>query len=207
MSGSRHRKGNAFPDTNVSGDPRLLDSINRRSPNIAGGGVTHTFGSTILIPARKPRRSSVICPFGKIARITDDESFTKGISGGVIYCGDKNYNVATRGINLAVMGTWLLSIQLVCESNRDDDGEIFLGGIKTSSITDATIDDQWDHKEWTDPTSYNSNTNPDISTGIGTIVIPIGKFTVADGVLTFDPVACGNITVSQCGGILSHSRG
>jgi len=60
----RHRKGNAFRDANVPGDPRTLDAITRRTPNIAGGGnINHVFGSTILDPAKVRRATNKPNPF------------------------------------------------------------------------------------------------------------------------------------------------
>lgn len=148
--------------------------------------------------------SASICPFGELIPIDDETAFTKGIRGGVVYCGDKNFDVPYQGINLAVPGTWLVQLEIECESNRDDDGEIILPGIKTSAITDAST--FWDNKPWTEGTSYDDNTNPVVEDGLGTIIIPIGKLTVADGAAKFEPVACGNITIAQCAGILSHTR-
>lgn len=159
--------------------------------------------------------SNSTCYFGEITTWTEgegEEAETKtGIRGGMLYCGDKNYNVEPLELDLETAGVWLVSIQLECESNRDDDGEIFLSGIKTSSVT--TIGEtEWDLKVWTDPTDYDDNTNPDVTTGIGTIVIPLGKLTIAIadgetvGTATLARTGCGNIRVAQCGGILSHTR-
>jgi hypothetical protein len=133
--------------------------------------------------------------------------FTEGIRGGIVYCGDKNFNVEPKGIDLETDGVWLVSLQLACESNRSDDNEIFLPGIATSSETDpATF---WDLKAWSagpPATQYDDNTNPEVIDGIGTVVIPLGKLTVADGAATFENTDCGHIRVGQCAGILSHER-
>ncbi len=53
---SDFKKANAFPELGIPGDPRLLDCLSRRTSNLAGGSVTHVFGSTILIPPKKSRR-------------------------------------------------------------------------------------------------------------------------------------------------------
>lgn len=54
----RHRKANAFPDLGTPGDPRLLSAIERRTPGIAGGGINHFFGGTIITPPKKSRRGA-----------------------------------------------------------------------------------------------------------------------------------------------------
>lgn len=54
---SIHRKGYQFPDLNVPGDPRLLDSIQGRTPKAAGAAVHHLLGGTVITP-KKSRSSS-----------------------------------------------------------------------------------------------------------------------------------------------------
>ena len=162
-------------------------------------------GMTYEVGQVAPRHtSSPLCPFGEIIPY-DGEATDTAIRGGVVYCGDKNFDVPPQGLNLEVDGVWLVYLEIDCESNRDDDGEIFLPGIKTSAET--TPSTFWDKKTWTEGTSYDDNTNPDVADGIGTIIIPIGKLTIADGAARLDPVACGNVTINQCAGILSHTRG
>ena len=179
---------------------------------ISGGRVQQTpNGTTLLIKAGTAGglagATASVCNFGEIIDV-DSGGFTKAIRGGVAYVGDKNFNVPWRGINLASAGVWLIELQIDNESNRDDDGEIILPGILTSAETDpATF---WEAVSWSagpPETQYSDNTNPAASDGLGEIVIPIGKLTVADGVASFEPVACGNITTDQCGGVLSHTRG
>jgi hypothetical protein len=79
--------------------------------------------------------SAAPCPFGELIAINDESEFTQGIRGGIVYCGDKNFNVPYQGINLAASGVWLVFLEIGCESNRDDDNEIILPGIKTSAET------------------------------------------------------------------------
>lgn len=157
-----------------------------------------------------------ICPFGEIYTYQDgsdsDAEPNPAIRGGMVYCGDKNFLVPPDVIDLTVTGAWLAFMRIECESNRDDDEEIFLPGIKTSADDVTTF---WDEITWTaDPVvTYEDNVNPDISTGLGTIIIPIGKYTVTAGVgggpntLKLEPVGCGDITINQCGGTLSFTRG
>jgi hypothetical protein len=139
------------------------------------------------------------CAFGDVLELPDD---ARAIVGGVVYCGDKNFNVPRYDLALGTDGDWLVYLELACESNRDDEGEIFLPGIKTSSETSPGS--FWNI---TTDASYPANTNPPVSTGIGTIIIPLGSLTITDGVPTFVPTACGQVTVNQCGGTLSHTRG
>jgi hypothetical protein len=183
-----------FPNFVKSGEPlraawandvvRTLRSMSKRAKSKKGFTVAAT--------------DSAPCPFGEITR-SEGETY---IRGGPLLCGDKNFNVGDYELDLETDGTWLVSIKLDCECNRDDDGEIILGGIKTSDDTPA-----WHKKAWTDGTSYDDNTSPDVSDGIGSIVIPIGKLAVESGSASFEPVACGFITIGQCDGTFSHTRG
>ena len=66
---SRFRKGNSFPDLNTPGDPRTLAAIERRTPNIAGGGVNHVHGGIILTPG-KPKVKTQLLPFQVSATLT-----------------------------------------------------------------------------------------------------------------------------------------
>lgn len=141
------------------------------------------------------------CPFGEIIDV-DDGTYTKAIRGGAMLCGDKNFNVPFRGVGLAVDSWTLVKITLTgIEFASDDDDEIFLPGVITASGTPS-----WGTVSYTGSESYTSNTNPSDPTGTGTIVIPIGILKVTDGVATFEPTGCGTIRVSQCAGILSHTR-
>lgn len=146
----------------------------------------------------------VECPFGEIIPIEDETAYTRGIRGGVVYAGDKNLDVPYQGLNLVEDGVWLVQLKIPVEANRDDDGEILLPGIKTSSATDPST--FWDNKVWTTGTSYDDNTQPEVADGLGEIVIPLGKLTIEDGAAKFEKVACGNVNIGQCAGVLSHTR-
>lgn len=159
--------------------------------------------------------AAAICPFGEIMRHTvgeGEEAETKtGIRGGLVYCGNKNFATPAKELDLETSGTWLIYLEVECEANRDDDGEIILPGIKTSAATDPST--FWKSTSWsagsgeTAETQYPDNDEPEVSDGLGKIIVPIGKLTIADGAATLLRVACGNVTISQCGGILSHTRG
>lgn len=142
------------------------------------------------------------CPFGEIIAV-DEGGFTMGIRGGALICGNKNYNVPFRGINLAVPGSWLVELTLTgIDPASDDDEEIFLSGVVTASGTPA-----WNAVSYSGTEHYTANTNPPSPAGTGTIVIPIGILTVAGGAASLQATGCGTITVGQCAGILSHARG
>jgi hypothetical protein len=86
--------------------------------------------------------------------------------------------------------------------NTDDDDELMLPGVATATGTPT-----WQTLAYTGSENYPDTTNPATPAGTGTIIVPIGTLTVADGAASFAPVNCGNIAVGQCGGTLSYSRG
>ena len=196
-------------------DPKVWarDVVNFLRPfaNIRGGPgvmVRHTANGVTIALTESPKKtiqsttSQTECTLGAIIDV-DDATFTKAISGGVVYCGDKNFNVAWKGIDLTATSTTLVYLTLSgIDPATDDDEEIFLPGVITSSSTPA-----WGSTSYSGTESYPVNTNPTSPTGTGTIIIPIGILTIADGAASLDPVACGNVTVAHCAGILSHSRG
>lgn len=164
--------------------------------------ISRTPGGTTLSVIKRRTATVSLCPFGEIISV-ELEGFTQGIRGGIVYCGDKNFNVDPKGLNLSAEGVWLVFLRINCESNRDDAEEIFLPGIKTSTDDATTF---FDKVAWTDGTDYPDNTNPDVSDGLGTVIIPLGKLTIGNGSADFEKVGCGNVTINQCAGILSFSR-
>jgi hypothetical protein len=161
----------------------------RRSKAIMGGG-----GNTESMP----------CPFGELVTIPQESGPAhKGIRGGVIYCGDKNLAADDLNINGFATGTRKLYIEIPVEVNMDDDSELLLPGVKTSSKSSIATGD-W--KTTTD--NYPDNDNPTIPGGTGTIIIPIGIVTKSEsGSFTFIPNSCGDVTVNHCAGTLSFTRG
>jgi hypothetical protein len=135
--------------------------------------------------------------FAKLKR-ADNKTY---IRGGILYAGDATLNVDDHELSVATNGTWLLSLQLDVEANRDTNNEIILPGIKTTTDIPA-----YNLKPWTEGTNYDPNTNPNVSDGIGTIVIPIGKLIIENNIARLEAAECGNIRVLQCGGVLSHER-
>ena len=147
--------------------------------------------------------SPTTCPFGELEVSTDDPPVT-AIRGGLMTCGDKNFNVPKRDLNLAVDGQWLVQISLSGVTAATDDGdEIFLPGVTTATGTPT-----WANVAYTGSESYGSTTNPTSPAApTGTIIVGIGLLTIADGAARFVPTGCGSIRVSQCAGILTHARG
>jgi hypothetical protein len=142
------------------------------------------------------------CAFGEIITIPDSDPPALGIRGGLVHCGDQNWNIDPQELALEIDGVWLVYLEIDLEANRDDDGEILLPGVKTG--TRPTGD--WGKIAWTFATDYPANTEPVASTGLGTIILPLGKLTIADGAATFERTGCGNFTIGHCAGTLSYSR-
>ena len=141
------------------------------------------------------------CNFGSI-KTNDADPPEKVIIGGLLVCGDKNFAVDDYVIDTATDGEWLVQIKLsgiTCAS--DDDNEIFLPGVTTSSG-----DPTWDLKVKEEGTDYDDNTNPTSPSGTGSIVVPIGILKITDEVPNLLNLGCGNITIGQCAGILNFSR-
>ncbi len=194
---------NALLDYVADLERRLKRFQPKNSPSIGFNVGPDGFTARVKRPTRGITKKT-ICPFGEIITVKDDPIFTKAIRGGIAYAGDKNFNVPYRGIDLSTNGEWLIWLRIEVEVNRDDDEEIILPGIATSSETSPSS--FWEDGAWSEGTQYPDNENPAVADGLGEIVIPIGKLTVEGGIARLEAVACGNIRVDQCAGILSHTR-
>jgi len=140
------------------------------------------------------------CAFGSITSSVSGSSAVY-IQGGIVFAGDKNFNVSPFELDVDTDTSEtgdLYYFEIPCEANRDDDNELILGGIKTS-----TWDKSWVHESVEE---YPDNTPPILPSGIGTIIIPLGKIIITEGIPTFSPTGCGNIRIDQCGGTLTFSR-
>jgi len=200
----KKRPGNAIlaSDWNT-----LVDALAARTPR-PSAGMEIVFTSGGFIYRVRPSASassppSPPCPFGELITWTEEESIRTGIRGGIVYVGDKNFNIDATALNLETDGTWLVYFEIECESNRDDDGEIILPGIKTTTAETLPLQ----HLVWETGTNYPDNTPPVADIGIGTVIVPLGKLSITDGTPSFEPVSCGNILIGQCAGVLSHTRG
>lgn len=142
------------------------------------------------------------CPFGQIIKWIGESSETiTGIRGGIILCGDQNWNIDNQAIDLTTNGAWLISISVSCTANTDDDSTLLLPGIQT-----GTRPTSWSLTAWSEGTDYPSNTAPALPSGDGVIILPLGKLTITDGAADFEPTGCGNFTINHCVGTLSFSR-
>lgn len=158
------------------------------NPNLQIGDANSQVVFPDPIPAGKSQTTAAAaaapCPFGEIITVDGD----KYIRGGVLYGGDDNWNVADYLINLAADSDNLIWLEVGITANTED--SVLMPNLESS----------------TEPTwgsgavagGYPSNTAPNITTGVGTRIVPIGQLTVVDGVATFDPVGCGNITLGFC---------
>lgn len=184
-------------------DVNKLTSTYQLSLSAGNSGAFGTYpeASTTYVERRQPAGAVTVntqCAFGE-AFAVDGEWFLRG---GVVYCGDKNFVVPAQPVNATLDGEYLVSIKLAgIKANTDDDEEIILPGVKTSTGTPA-----WHNKVYSEGTNYDSNTNFTGPTSSGSIVVPIGRMVIEDDVVVLAFASCGNITVTQCAGILSHSR-
>jgi len=151
-----------------------------------------------------PAALTSTCQFGQIYTYESGSETVTGIRGGLLQCGENNFNVDPQELSLGTDGEWLVQIKLNGISlATDDDDEIFLPGGPTGST--GTPD--WDNKAWTEGTEYDETSNPATPTATGELVVPIGKLTIDGGVATLDALGCGRIVVTACGGIMNHTRG
>ena len=185
----------------------IINYIRATTVTSVNGGILKETPNGTIINLQKPGVTSTsaatACPFGEIITIPDTDPPLRGIRGGMIFCGVLNWNMDPQELNLQASGVWLVYIEISVEVNRDDDNVIILPGIKTG--TRPTGD--WGKTVWTEGTDYPDNTAPVAATGLGKIVVPLGKLTItAGGVPSFESVGCGNIRIGQCAGTLSHSR-
>lgn len=181
---------------------RVGSLVPENSPDISFRTSRQGFTAWLRRRGRPGSSGSDVCHFGEIIAI-EHATYDVGIRGGIIHCGDQTWNISPQGINLAASGTWLVSIAVEAEVNRDDDEEILLPGIKTG--TRPTGD--WTKTAWTEGTDYPDGTAPVVATGLGTIILPIGKLIIDDGVATLEPAGCGHFTIGHCSGTLTYYRG
>jgi hypothetical protein len=183
---SIHRKAYNFPDLDVPGDPRLLDSINRRTPKVAGGGINHLPGGTVITAPKKRRSKSVPpCNFATIHRV---DGAIK-ILGGVVTGGSGNITVEETAIGSSASPSdgeqvWL-NVQFTAATADEvllPGGEATAASIHYGNIPDNQI-----------PTAEN----PD-----GYLNILLGTWHGG----SFSASGCGNFQVSHCPGSLTYFR-
>jgi len=138
-------------------------------------------------------------------KMSESEPTICKIEGGVLIAGDKNFHIEPRDFTLIAHSTvaYLLYLSVKVKVNQDDDKEILLPGVETCTSTSTNV---WSSIPWTSGTNYPDNVNPVKGTGLGTIIVPLGKLNVVDGVPNFENAGCGNITITHCGGTLGFTR-
>jgi hypothetical protein len=177
-----------------------------RITSVIGGQIRETPNGSVLVikPGRGGAASAVPeeCSFGEITTNTEDPPVTS-IRGGLMVCGDKNFNVLKYDLDMETDGEWLVEINLTgVTAAIDDDSEVFLPGCTTATGTPA-----WDLIEFTGAEEYTDTTNPTSPAApTGTLIVGLGMLDITDGIATFTPTGCGTITVGQCAGILNHTR-
>jgi len=169
--------------------------------NVAGGKLKRTANGTTIevspVPkiARGPQASG--CIFGEIVPVPDSDPPEVAIRGGIIHCGDQNWNIDDNPINTETDLDTLIWIAVSCTVNTDDDGELLLPGIDTGTEPTA----------WSSGASYPANTPPTVAVPTATVILPIGRLIVEDGSASLIPSGCGNFTVTHCAGTVGYSRG
>jgi len=143
-----------------------------------------------------------IKPFGEIFSQTIDGDTAKYIRGGLILCGETNITVPAQEITNTADSDKLVYISITCVSNRDDDNQIFLPGIKSGTPPTGT----WPTVTYSESAQYPDNTPPVLTSGTGTIILPIGRLRILDGVIKLFAVGSGNFVIGQCAGSLSFTR-
>jgi len=140
------------------------------------------------------------CPFGQIVTWVEDETLKTGIKGGVVYAGDKVWNVSNKELNLEATGTFLVWLEIGITANVGDG--VLLPGLQTSTAP-----------EWKQVGSsggnYPDQTLPTAPACTGKVIVAIGLLTIKDGAAKLSPVGCGTIHVTHCPGSLTaeHSGG
>ena len=139
------------------------------------------------------------CPFGQIVTWVEDETAKTGIRGGVVYAGDKVWNVPNKELNLEATGTFLVWLEIGVTANVGDG--VLLPGLQTSTTP------EW-KQVGSDGGNYPDQTIPTAPAGTGKAVVAIGLLTIADGAATLSPAGCGTIHVTHCPGSLTaeHER-
>lgn len=141
------------------------------------------------------------CPFGQVK--------SGRVLGGVVHCGDKNYEVASYPLSSLPVGdskyVWITVSDVT--PNRDDDGELLLPGVETCGMTSIT------DSAWNTGASIPDNTNPTVTVD-GTIQLPIGVYNKTEDTPTSSGstqftvfYGCGNFMITHCAGTLAYYRG
>lgn len=193
-----------LPGKKRSGNPilasdwnMLIDALEARTPRPGMGLEIVSMAGGFTFRVRKSSSSesssASTCSFGEIITFKDGDQTKTGIRGGVVYAGDKVWDVEPKAITLTASGTFKVYLEVGVTANVEDGA--LLPGIKTSTAP-----------EWKQAAQYPSQTIPTTPSGTGKVIIAAGTLTIEDGIATFDRAGCGAIQVGHCPGILTHSR-
>ena len=179
----------------------LVDAIAARTARPSAGlevvSSSGGFSYRVRQVAGGPGVAAPDCPFGQIITWVVGEQLKTGIKGGVVYAGDKVWNVPTKELNLASTGTFLVWLEIGVTANIED--EVLLPGLETST-----------EPEWKQVGSsggnYPDQTIPIAPEGIGKAIVAIGLLTIKDDTAKLASAGCGTIHVAHCPGSLTAER-
>lgn len=184
----------------------IIDALAARTPRPGSGVelVATPSGFTFRIRSRGSggggSSGGAECPFGSITKWTEGEgeaATTKtGIRGGVVYAGDKVWNVEPQELNLAADGEFLVWLEVGVTANKEDG--VLLPGLETSTEPD------W--MQGALSAGYPDIEVPAADPGTGKAILALGNLKIEDGSPTFAKTGCGNLRVTHCPGTLGHLR-
>lgn len=178
----------------------LIDALEARTPRPSVGLelVFSSGGFAYRAPKSKSDRTgnAAPCAFGEIIQFKENDTEKTGIRGGVIYAGDKVWNVAHRALNLEASGTFKVWVEVAVKGNVEDG--VLLPGLETSSAP------EW--KQASDEGNYPDQEMPELPSGNGKAIIAIGILTIEEGRASLERVGCGAIQITHCPGTLGHTR-
>ena len=180
----------------------MVDALAARTPRPSAGMEIVSTSGGFSYRARQAAASTGAalsdCPFGQIVTWVEDETTKTGIRGGVVYAGDKVWNVPNKELNLEATGTFLVWLEIGVTANVGDG--VLLPGLQTSTAP------EW-KQVGSDGGNYPGQTIPIAPAGTGKAVVAIGLLTIADGAATLSPAGCGTIHVTHCPGSLTSEHG
>lgn len=153
------------------------------------------------------------CYFGEVVTWDEDGSGSgsgdavTGIRGGPIEAGEDQWWEPHHEVSLTTPREKLLWMELPVTVNKTVGGEATLSGVKSGPKEGLTwhegdVSGGYPDKDVPEMFAEGETTID----GTGKIVLPVGRITVAGGVLTLEPTGCGGFLVTHCPGVLSHDR-
>ncbi|MEY4245953.1 MAG: hypothetical protein RLZZ245_3538 [Verrucomicrobiota bacterium] len=195
-----------LPSKKRSGHPilakdwnQLIEAIEARTP-CPGIGLELVFmasGFTYRVrrsSALESGNQTVTCPFGEIITFKEGETLKTGIRGGVVYAGDKVWDIEAKTISLSATGSYKVWLEIGVTAHAEDG--VLLPGLKTSS------EPVWKQSS----AQYPSQTLPTAPAGTGIAIVALGTLNIEDGKASFSRAACGSVRIDHCPGTLTHQR-